>query len=494
MWWDADIDAVMRRTAEAPGPVGPGRRGRGAAIGLALSGFSVVMLGLATNLVAAGLLAFTIFFYAVVYTMWLKRWTPQNIVIGGAAGAFPPMIGWAAATGGVSIEAVLMFALIFMWTPPHFWALALFMRSDYDDAGVPMLTVTHGRPATRAHILAYTVLLAPVSVGLALHPGGGPVTAGRRGRAERLVPEGRRRDLAPRRSGGRGGRLPDRERTSSGSRSTICSCISERWSSTGRSCPSEDLMAIKATHEIHQRRLSRNLGVGLALLGFVAVVFGLTMAKIQTGASMQGFDHSSGPNSPSRRANDPAEGGRRTAAPADGRRVPDGLARLGLGPVLRLVLPRHRLRRHDRRVGGGAGRDPRPDDPRPLRRVARRDMPWTFKPVERTMEIRLGEVGLAFYEAHNPTDRPVAGTASYNVAPFSAGGYFSKIDCFCFEMQVLQPGETVLMPVTFYVDPEILVDREARHLKQITLSYTFHVTDLPEDYAAAAPAPRPDLN
>ncbi|NNL72250.1 MAG: UbiA family prenyltransferase, partial [Silicimonas sp.] len=122
------------------------------------------------------LLAFTIFFYAVVYTMWLKRWTPQNIVIGGAAGAFPPMIGWVAATGSVSLEAVLMFALIFMWTPPHFWALALFMRSDYDDAGVPMLTVTHGRPATRRHILTYTILLAPVAVALALTSIGGPAT------------------------------------------------------------------------------------------------------------------------------------------------------------------------------------------------------------------------------------------------------------------------------------------------------------------------------
>jgi protoheme IX farnesyltransferase len=175
MWWDADIDAVMRRTRKRPVPAGRVDGGEALAIGLALSGFSVVMLGLATNLVAAGLLAFTIFFYAVVYTMWLKRWTPQNIVIGGAAGAFPPVIGWAVATGGVSIESVLMFALIFMWTPPHFWALALFMRSDYDDAGVPMLTVTHGRRATRAHILAYTVLLVPVSLGLAFTSVGGPV-------------------------------------------------------------------------------------------------------------------------------------------------------------------------------------------------------------------------------------------------------------------------------------------------------------------------------
>ena len=123
-----------------------------------------------------------------------------------------------------------------------------------------------------------------------------------------------------------------------------------------------------------------------------------------------------------------------------------------------------------------------------------RDMPWEFKPVERRMEIRIGETGLAFYEAHNPTDKPVAGTASYNVAPFAAGGYFTKIDCFCFEMQVLQPGETVLMPVTFYVDPEIVEDDEARYLDHITLSYTFHVTDLPEEQASLSPALRPETN
>lgn len=114
-----------------------------------------------------------------------------------------------------------------------------------------------------------------------------------------------------------------------------------------------------------------------------------------------------------------------------------------------------------------------------------RGMPWEFKPVERVMEIRLGETGLAFYEAYNPTDEPIAGTASYNVAPFSTGYYFSKIDCFCFELQVLEPGQRVLMPVTFYVDPEILDDPEAKHVPQITLSYTFHVTDMPEDYAGS---------
>ena len=175
MWWDADIDAVMRRTRARPIPGGRVEATAARDLGLALSAFSVVMLGLATNWVAAGLLAFTIFFYAVVYTMWLKRSTPQNIVIGGAAGAFPPMIGWAAVTGDVSLASALMFALTFMWTPPHFWSLALFMRSDYDDAGVPMLTVTHGRPATRRHIWWYTVLLTPVALGLGLTSVGGPV-------------------------------------------------------------------------------------------------------------------------------------------------------------------------------------------------------------------------------------------------------------------------------------------------------------------------------
>ncbi|RYH10693.1 heme o synthase [Tropicimonas sp. IMCC6043] len=175
MWWDADIDRKMRRTAKRPIPAGRVSEGEALGLGLALSGLSVMMLSLSANLFAAGLLAFTIFFYVVIYTMWLKRWTPQNIVIGGAAGAFPPMIGWAVATGGVSVESLLMFSLIFIWTPPHFWSLALFMKSDYDDAGVPMLTVTHGHDSTRRHILAYTILLTACSLGLAFTSIGGPV-------------------------------------------------------------------------------------------------------------------------------------------------------------------------------------------------------------------------------------------------------------------------------------------------------------------------------
>ncbi|MDW4548312.1 heme o synthase [Defluviimonas sp. D31] len=176
MWYDADIDRVMRRTQSRPVPAGRVGAGEALGLGLALSVLSCLMLGLAANWFAGAFLAFTIFFYVVVYTMWLKRRTPQNIVIGGAAGAFPPMIGWAVATGGVSVESVLMFALIFMWTPPHFWALALFMKDDYSRAGVPMLTVTHGRAATRKHILVYTLLLAPFPVALALTSIGGPVT------------------------------------------------------------------------------------------------------------------------------------------------------------------------------------------------------------------------------------------------------------------------------------------------------------------------------
>jgi protoheme IX farnesyltransferase len=173
MWYDHDIDAIMKRTSKRPVPAGKVTPGEALSLGLWLSFISVVMLGLASNWVAAGILAFTIFFYAVIYTIWLKRWTPQNIVIGGAAGAFPPMIGWAVATGSVSIEAVLMFALVFMWTPPHFWALALFMNEDYSKAGVPMLTVTHGKPTTRRHAFIYTLLLAPLAVGAAFTSIGG---------------------------------------------------------------------------------------------------------------------------------------------------------------------------------------------------------------------------------------------------------------------------------------------------------------------------------
>ena len=160
MWYDADIDAIMSRTLNRPIPAGRISGGEALIFGVVLSVFSVALLGLATNWVAGGLLAFTIFFYAVVYTMWLKRSTPQNIVIGGAAGAFPPMVGWAAVTGTISIESVALFLIIFLWTPPHFWALALYKQSDYGAAGIPMLPNVRGAAHTKVQIFIYSLLLA----------------------------------------------------------------------------------------------------------------------------------------------------------------------------------------------------------------------------------------------------------------------------------------------------------------------------------------------
>ncbi|MDB5570144.1 MAG: protoheme farnesyltransferase [Hyphomicrobiales bacterium] len=164
MWYDADIDAVMKRTSTRPVPSGRVAPGEALAFGLVLSGLSVFTLGVLANWLAAGLLAFTIFFYAVIYTMWLKRSTPQNIVIGGAAGAFPPVVGYAAATGSVSLESLVLFAIIFIWTPPHFWALALVKCEDYAKAGVPMMPNALGPDRTRLEVLLYTIVLAPVGV------------------------------------------------------------------------------------------------------------------------------------------------------------------------------------------------------------------------------------------------------------------------------------------------------------------------------------------
>jgi protoheme IX farnesyltransferase len=164
MWYDADIDAVMTRTAGRPIPRGRIAPGEALGFGLTLAAFSVVVLGLLVNLASALLLAFTIFFYVAIYTMWLKRWTPQNIVIGGAAGAFPPMIGWTAATGGLAIEPCLLFLIIFFWTPPHFWALSLLRTDDYARANIPMLPVVSGAAETRRQILLYSIVLLPVGM------------------------------------------------------------------------------------------------------------------------------------------------------------------------------------------------------------------------------------------------------------------------------------------------------------------------------------------
>ncbi|MES2491695.1 MAG: heme o synthase [Pseudomonadota bacterium] len=163
-WWEADLDAGMRRTKDRPLPAGRMSRTSARDFGVGLSACSVLVMGLAVSWLAAVILLVSIIYYAVVYTIWLKPRTPQNIVIGGGAGAFPPLIGWVAATGSISLMPVLLFAIIFMWTPPHFWALALFVQSDYAKVGIPMLPVVAGEPATRRQILIYAALLLPLSL------------------------------------------------------------------------------------------------------------------------------------------------------------------------------------------------------------------------------------------------------------------------------------------------------------------------------------------
>ena len=168
MWFDRDIDAIMKRTMTRPVPAGRIAPDDALAFGLFMGVASVMLMGLGIGWMAAGILAGAIAFYVLIYTMWLKRSTPQNIVIGGAAGAFPPMIGWAAVTGDVSLEAVILFAIIFLWTPPHFWALALFRSGDYEKAGVPMMPVVAGHPSTKRQMVFYTWLLVACTMALPL--------------------------------------------------------------------------------------------------------------------------------------------------------------------------------------------------------------------------------------------------------------------------------------------------------------------------------------
>ena len=234
MAYEADIDAIMSRTSDRPIPQGRITPGEALGFGGLLAVFSVGIMGLMVNVLAGALLAFTIFFYAVVYTMWLKRWTPQNIVIGGAAGAFPPMIGWAAATGSISLEPILLFLVIFFWTPPHFWALSLLRSDDYARAGIPMLPVVAGEAETRRQILLYSIVLAPIGAlpwlfgfaGLLYGAAVGP----RRCADDRALACA----CSPPRKSARPSRLRS---SSSPSRSSICSsCSPFSWSSRAWIC------------------------------------------------------------------------------------------------------------------------------------------------------------------------------------------------------------------------------------------------------------------
>jgi len=174
-WWEVDIDAKMKRTANRPLPTGRVQRVDARDFGLGLSGASVMIMGVAVGWLAAAILAVSIVYYSVIYTMWLKPRTPQNIVIGGGAGAFPPMIGWVAVTGDVTLMPVLLFAIIFFWTPPHFWALALFVKLDYSNAGIPMMPVVAGEKSTRRQIIAYSALMVPLAISPWLFGGTGAI-------------------------------------------------------------------------------------------------------------------------------------------------------------------------------------------------------------------------------------------------------------------------------------------------------------------------------
>ena len=234
MWYDRDIDAIMRRTRSRPIPAGRIEPGAALGYGITLAVGSVLVMGLAVNPVAAGVLALSIAFYVFVYTMWLKRRTPQNIVIGGAAGAFPPVIGWAAVTGSVDLIPLVLFAIIFIWTPPHFWSLALFANDDYRRAEVPMLPVVAGGKETRRQIVLYTLVLVPLSLAPWLLGFSGPVYAVAAVRTGPRLPGQR---LAGRdRPAGCDRRQPDQRRARRGprsnSRSPICSSCSPRSPST----------------------------------------------------------------------------------------------------------------------------------------------------------------------------------------------------------------------------------------------------------------------
>jgi hypothetical protein len=397
----------------------------------------VLTLGTLTNWVAGGLLAFTIFFYAVIYTMWLKRSTPQNIVIGGAAGAFPPMIGWAAVTGTVSLESVILFLIIFLWTPPHFWALALFKLRDYDMAHVPMLPNVAGERHTKLQIVAYSVVLTGVAVlpwplgfagpGLRRSPfcsaefpapclGG--LAHGRRRRdhgpgqeAVRLLARLSRRAVlgAAGRSAGHGVWRGDGDVTTDQRRSNLTDAQkkAQRRRSialgAGASRPSS-LSSMSA----HGRRWARRCSTGRCEMPMTGTdkatkVIAAT-AWSPRSVAWHGLRH--------------------------------GRHGLRIGAALPYVLPGDRLWRHDtaRATAGieGSGQD----DQGAFRRQ-HRGVDWDFRPKQREVELKIGETAQVAYEAHNNVVATSTGTATFNVTPQAAGAYFNKIDCFCFTEQTL---------------------------------------------------------
>ena len=466
--YDADIDRIMARTRRRPTAAGRIQPADALAYGLTLSVFSIMVMGLAVNWTAAALIALTIAFYVLVYTMWLKRRTPQNIVIGGAAGALPPMIGWAAVTGDVSLTSVALFAIIFFWTPPHFWALALFRAKDYENVGVPMLPVTAGPAATRLQILIYTVLLLPVSLlpvlvgssGLFYGVIAGVLGSGFLLHALRLWQDGTQRSATKtfRFSilylfGLFGALAADRLLTSSlavwrddghgraDTRSAPPPAAKEHRPRRRSASPGGAVLRDHHGQAQRQRRMTSKSGKKLitafGAFGVILAMVGLTAASVplyRLFCQVTGYG--------------------------------------GTTQVAQEVVPGAVDRMIRVRFDAGIGDE----------------LPWRFQPVQREIEIPIGEETLAFYRAANLSDRPIVGSSTFNVTPHKAGPYFSKIACFCFTEQVLQPGEAVDMPVSFFVDPAILEDDNTRDLTTITLSYTFFMLEDETEKLVEGPA------
>ena len=467
-------------------------------------------LGILVNWLAGGLLAFTIFFYVVIYTMMLKRWTAQNIVIGGAAGALPPVVAWAAATGSLSVEPLLLFLIIFFWTPPHFWALALFRNDDYARAGVPMLPVVAGPDATRLQILLYTIVLVAVAVApwplgyfdavygvtsLVLGAGmlvlavnvyrrrEGSAGAARHAQAVRVLdPLSVRavRDLAARGRrpcrrafdlvGGawrqwmtsrsqRESSSPRRRRRAAASvrspsrwRSAFSSCCFSRspWS-RGRPCwcgrCESRWRANRRCRKSRPRAARRRTSrAGLTLRGLGRDAAVAAICGFVV-VLMVGASYAAVPFYNWFCRTTGFNGTTQVATSA-----PSG------APLARKIAVRF-----DANVAAG--------------------LPWKFEPEQTEIEVKIGEVVTVFYTVTNQSARTTTGQAAYNVAPLTVGAYFQKINCFCFTEQTMAPGEKREMPVVFYVDPALVADSENDGLNTITLSYTF--------YPVRDPAPKP---
>ena len=290
MWYDRDIDAVMRRTRNRPIPAGRIEPGAALAYGVTLAVGSVIVMCLAVNIAAAVVLALSIAFYVFVYTVWLKRRTPQNIVIGGAAGAFPAVVGWAAVTGSVDLVPLVLFSIVFFWTPPHFWSLALFANDDYRRAGVPMLPVVAGAKETRRQIVIYTLLLVPLSLAPWCDRLQRPGLRHRRVGAGRRLPGLRAARAA--RPAGCGGRQPDRR--CAGARRVplldrcICSCCSPRSRWTGWSGDAgaawnriRRVPRRSEAEEMRRRRRGRNIALIVVLVALAVLFYAITIVKLR---------------------------------------------------------------------------------------------------------------------------------------------------------------------------------------------------------------------